>query len=181
MQLWEELGRWRSGNGSQIKEGKSPRSARSPAWVAKPELPHQVLALEELMVGPLGNCCPWAPTALCLIVALGPLLGMEACSQEEELNAEQRGQRANLASDQDHIWLCLHFYSCIPNFCTGSFILSTVPGTIQRRLFWGSIVCILNQLDTVQHSKIITQIKSTQIFGIRVILSWRRVKNSRCR
>ena len=86
-----------------VRSGKSPGSAWSPAWVAKPEVPHQALALEELMEGPLGNCCPWGSTALCLIVALGPLLGMEASSQEEELIADQRSQRADLASDHDHI------------------------------------------------------------------------------
>lgn len=95
---WEvKVRKWES------DQGRVLGLPRSPACVAKLELPHQALALEEHVVGPLGNCCPWGPTALCLIVTLGPLLGMEASSPEEELNAEQRGQRADVACDHDHI------------------------------------------------------------------------------
>lgn len=107
-----------------VRSGKSPQSAGSPAWVDKLELPHPALASWELCRGLGNDAAPGGPQFCAWLWAWGHCL--EASSQEEELSAEQRIQRAELASD------------VTMSDCAYSFI-STFRVLVQVPLFWTTL------------------------------------------
>lgn len=129
MYLWEEPGRWKSGSRSQIR--KNPLSAWSPAWVDKPEPPHQALALGEVMEEPLGSCCLRGSTALFLVVSMGATMGIKASGQEK-LNAEQWIGRANQDS-WGTLTVTMTISDCIYPFT------STFQMFVQVSLFWSTL------------------------------------------
>lgn len=118
MQLWDELGRWSSRNGSQIRE--EPSVCWESCMGGQARASTSSSSIGRVVQRPWGRCCPWGPTVLCLVVGLGPLHGSQ---QPGRTQCRAEAPEGRTCLWHDHVWLCLLFYIHIPSFGTSSFIL----------------------------------------------------------